>query len=263
MGDVATKRDPPIDDGGAPVVDIREAEPGVALVTLQDRVSKNGFSTGLSLGLRRAYETIAASERFKVVVLTGYETYFATGGTKENLLALSEGAGRFTDVNIYSLALDCPVPVISAMQGHAIGGGFVMGLFSDLVILSRESVYSANFMKYGFTPGMGATLILPRKLGTNLGQEMLLSAATYQGETLQRRSVPLPVVPRSEVMPRALELARELADKPRVALITLKEHLVQPLKEALPAVLERELRMHERTIHEPQVKARIAARFGG
>lgn len=246
----------------APVVDLRELEGDIALVTMQDRVTKNGFSSGLVSGLRRVYDTIAASDRVKVVVLTGYETYFATGGTKENLLALSEGAGRFTDVNVYSLALDCPLPVISAMQGHAIGGGFVMGLFSDVVILSRESVYSANFMKYGFTPGMGATYILPEKLGTSLAHEMLLSAGSYRGDALQKRNVPFPVLPRNEVVPRALELAQELADKPRIALMTLKEHLVRPLKRALPAVLEREIRMHERTIHEPEVKARITSRFG-
>lgn len=261
MGHLAPERDAR-NDTAAPVVDVREVEGGVALVTMQDRVTKNGFSSELVSGLRRAYEGVVASDQFKVVVLTGYETYFATGGTKENLLALSEGAGRFTDVNVYSLALDCPLPVISAIQGHAIGGGFVMGLFSDLVILSRESVYSANFMKYGFTPGMGATFVLPRKLGTNLANEMLLSAGTYRGDTLQKGNVPLPVVPRNEVVPRALELAKELADKPRRALMTLKEHLAQPLKEALPAVLERELRMHERTIHEAEVKARIASRFG-
>ena len=51
------------------------------------------------------------------------------------------------------------------MQGHGIGGGFVVGLFADFVILSRESVYSTNFMKYKFTPGMGATYIVPKKIG--------------------------------------------------------------------------------------------------
>lgn len=244
------------------VVDLRELDRGVALVTMQDRVAKNGFSTALVAGLRRAYDEIAASARCKVVVLTGYDTYFATGGTKENLLALSEGAGRFTDVNVYSLALDCPLPVISAMQGHAIGGGFVMGMFSDIVILGRESVYSANFMKYGFTPGMGATCILPWRLGASLAQEMLLTAGSYRGEALQQRNAPLAVLPRAEVLPHALAMAHELADKPRIALVALKQHLVQPVKEALPRVLERELRMHETTIHEPEVRARINTRFG-
>ena len=63
------------------------------------------------------------------------------------MLKIYEGKDKFTDINIYSLALDCPLPVISAMQGHGIRGGFVMGLFADFVILSRESIYRTNFMK--------------------------------------------------------------------------------------------------------------------
>lgn len=89
------------------------------------------------------------------MILTGYGHYFASGGTQEGLLRIQQGITKFTEDRMYSLALECDIPVISAMQGHGIGGGFVMGLFSDFVILSKESVYTANFMKYGFTPEWG------------------------------------------------------------------------------------------------------------
>lgn len=65
-----------------------------------------------------------------------------------------------------------------------------MDLFADFVILSKESIYTTNFMKYGFTPGMGATFILPQKLGISLAEEMLLAAKTYRGEELQKRAIP-------------------------------------------------------------------------
>ncbi|HWW19349.1 MAG TPA: enoyl-CoA hydratase-related protein [Steroidobacteraceae bacterium] len=51
--------------------------------------------------------------------------------------------------------------------------------------LSRESLYTANWMKYGFTPGMGAIGVLRKKLGIGLAQEMLLSARTYRGADLE------------------------------------------------------------------------------
>ena len=144
-------------------VDVSEVEPGIVRVTMQDRAHKNMFTLDLIDGLIQAFEGIAANPHYKVVILIGYDNYFATGGTREGLLGLYEGKGQFTDANFYSLALDCPIPVIAAMQGHGIGGGFVLGLFADFVILSRESVYTTNFMKYGFTPGMGATYIIPKK----------------------------------------------------------------------------------------------------
>jgi polyketide biosynthesis enoyl-CoA hydratase PksI len=246
----------------APVVTLERIEPAIVVIRMEDRASKNTFSMDIAEGLIDAFRRIGADTQCKAVILTGYDSYFASGGTKESLLLLSAGAGKFTDVDLYSLALECPIPVIAAMQGHGIGGGFALGMFADFPILSRESVYTTNFMKYGFTPGMGATFILPRKLGITLAAEMMMAARTYRGEELQRRGVPFPVLPRAEVMPYALELARDLAEKPRISLVALKDHLVASLREGLPQVIAQEVAMHETTFHRPEVKDRIEALFG-
>lgn len=243
------------------VVELLELEPAIVQITMKDEVHKNTFSPELVDGLVKAYDVVNASSEYKVAILTGYDRYFASGGTQKGLLDLAAGQSRFTDVDIYSLALHCPIPVISAMQGHGIGGGFVMGLFSDIVILGRENVYTTNFMRYGFTPGMGATYIVPKKLGLALGHEMLMNAQNFRGEELRQRGVPFTVCPKDEVMALAYRKARELAEKPRVSLITLKNHLVAALREELPAVIEQELAMHELTIHQEEVKEKIQSLF--
>ncbi|MED1663364.1 polyketide synthase [Brevibacillus laterosporus] len=243
-------------------VDLREIEAGIVQITMQDRVHKNTFSNELVIGLAEAFQTVEKNENYKVVILTGYDSYFASGGTQEALLAIYNGQLKFTDSNIYSLALDCRIPVIAAMQGHGIGGGFVLGLFADFVILSRESVYTTNFMKYGFSPGMGATCVLPRKLGLSLSEELLLNGGNYRGADLEKRGVPFPVMPREQVMEYALDLARQIAEKPRVSLIALKNHLVASLREELPGFIEKEVAMHERTFHQAEVKERIISLFG-
>jgi len=243
-------------------VETREIEPGVVQITMQDRASKNTFSPALAEGLIGAFASVRDQARYKVVILTGYDSYFASGGTKEGLLLLSEGKGKFSDTDFYSLALNCPIPVIAAMQGHGVGGGFSLGMFADFPILSRESIYTTNFMKYGFTPGMGSTFVLPKKLGFSLAEEMMITARTYRGEDLQKRGIPFPVLPRAEVMDYALELARTIAEKPRVSLVTLKDHLVAPLREGLARAINQELVMHEKTFHQPEVKERIESFFG-
>lgn len=247
-----------------PAVGLHEVEPGIIQVTMQDRMNKNTFSQELIIGLIRSFRSIEANSNYKVVILTGYDSYFASGGTKESLLSIYEGKIKFTeaDNNIYSLALDCKIPVIAAMQGHGIGGGFAMGLFADFVILSKESVYTTNFMKYGFSPGMGATYIVPKKLGFSLSEELLLNAGNYRGAELENRGIPFPVLPRSEVLKYALDLARQLAEKPRHSLIVLKDHLVAQIREQLPEVIKQELVMHEKTFHQEEVKKRIVALFG-
>lgn len=244
------------------VVVLQSAEPGILEIRMQDRAHKNSFSPGLMDGLYAAFEEASGREDAKAVILTGYDSYFASGGTREALLDFNAGRGAFTDRDIYSLPLECPIPVISAMQGHAIGGGLALGLFADISVLGRESVYTANFMKYGFTPGMGATFVLPYKLGPALAQEMMFSARTYRGEELQRRGCPFTILPAREVLGHAYELARAIADKPRASLSALKSHVTRPLKESLPDVIRREIAMHETTFHLPEVKERIQALFG-
>lgn len=244
------------------VIEITEPESGIVQIRMQDRINKNTFTDALIHDLTDAFSAIEARNDCKVVILTGYGNYFSSGGTQEGLQDLFEGKFKFTDKNLYSLPLNCPVPVISAMQGHGVGGGFVLGMFADLIILARESVYTANFMKYGFTPGMGSTLILPRKLGIALAEEMMFTAATYRGEELQQRGVTFPVLPREKVLGEALQYARALAEKPRISLVTLKNHLVAPLRKQLPEFIEQEIAMHESTFHQPEVRERIEALFG-
>jgi len=241
------------------VIDIREVDRFIVQVTMQDRAHKNQFSSDLVAGLIESFAAIKKNQTWKAVILTGYDTYFACGGTRETLLRFTEGRGAFTDKSLYSLALDCDLPVIAAMQGHGIGGGFVFGLFADFVILSRESVYTTNFMKYGFTPGMGATYIVPEKLGIALGTEMLIAARNYRGADLENRNVPFPVLSRSAVLEHALQLAREIAEKPRDALIALKRHLAKKTRANIARTAEEEAMLHEQTFRGPDVVNRINA----
>jgi polyketide biosynthesis enoyl-CoA hydratase PksI len=245
----------------APIIEISEVADGVVEVRMQDRVNRNTFTNELIGGLTDAFAGIAANSTYKAVILTGYDSYFASGGTQAGLRDLHAGKFKFTDKDLYSLSLNCPIPVIAAMQGHGIGGGFVMGLFADFVILARESIYTTNFMKYGFTPGMGSTFILPKKLGIALAEEMMLTALTYRGEDLHKRGIAFPVLPRNQVLEHARELARALAEKPRVSLVTLKDHLVAPLRAELPKYIEQEVMMHDLTFHQPEVRERIEALF--
>lgn len=243
-------------------VEITEPEARIAQIRMRDQMNKNAFTDELVRDLRDAFETVTGRPDYKVVVLTGYGNYFSSGGTQQGLRALYEGRVQFTDTGLYSLPLECPVPVIAAMQGHSVGGGFVLGMFADMAVLAREAVYTVNFMKYGFTPGMGATFILPRQLGNALANEMMLGAMIYRGSELGDRGIPFPVVPRQEVPGHALDLARTLAEKPRVSLVKLKYHLASSVRNELPRIIEQELDMHEQTLSQPEVRERIETFFG-
>ncbi len=243
----------------ADVVKLQYLEPAIAQIILEDREYRNTFSSSLIQGLTTAFASLKPET--KVVIIHGYENYFCCGGTQEELLKLSEGKMTFADLAFYRLLLDCEIPTIAAMQGHALGGGLIFGCYADIILMAEESLYSANFMKYGFTPGMGATYILPKKVGEVLGQEMLFTAKSYHGGELKERGAQINVVKKSAVITTAVELAKELIDKPLVSLKLLKQQRVRAIKAELPMIIEQELAMHAVTFALPEVRERIKKLF--
>ncbi len=241
----------------------------IAFIAMEEREHKNTFTERFMRGMLETFARVGEDPGVKVVVLHGYDNYFCCGGTKEELLWLHEGMGKegedriqFTDGNFHDLLLRCGVPVVAAMQGHALGAGFAMGCTADFMVLAEQCIYSTNFMKYGFTPGMGATCIVPEKLGTVLGNEMLFRAGNYYGKELKERGAPLIIVPREQVMETACALAADLAQKPRLSLQKLKENQTFELRRRFEAAVERELEMHRATFTQPEVRQRIEALFG-
>jgi len=229
------------------VVTLQKYRNGVVVMNLHDRSSKNTFSPEFVSGVIAAFEHINNTPGYKAVVLTGYDNYFACGGTKQGLLAIQNGSARFTDEQSYSMPLACEIPVIAAMQGHAIGAGWAMGLFCDWAVYSEESVYQSPYMLYGFTPGAGSTLIFPQRLGYDLSREILLTAREFQGRELKRRDIAMPVMPRNEVFDYALALANYLALSDREQLVQQKEQRSESIRQRLPAVFAQELAMHDKT----------------
>ena len=135
------------------VVNITEITAEIVQITMQDRESRNTFSKELIQGLKQAFAIINQNKEYKVVILTGYDSYFSCGGTQEELQQIYDGELKFTELDFFTSPIECEIPVIAAMQGHAIGGGLVFGCYADFQILGKENIYTTNFMKYGFTPG--------------------------------------------------------------------------------------------------------------
>src|SRR5262245_19981353 len=138
----------------------------------------------------------------------------------------------------------CSVPVVAAMQGHAIGGGWTLGMFADLCVFSAESRYISPYMQYGFTPGAGSTLIFPSTLGSDLARETLFAAVEHSGSELRAKGLPHTCIPRDEVLPHALALADAIAARAPADVRALKRYFAAPGLAAIEDTYERELAMH-------------------
>ncbi|SFR72276.1 polyketide synthase [Anaeromicropila populeti] len=243
-------------------IHVLEITPQILMVKMEYRKDKNTFSIQFLQEIKKIFEDINKNEKYKIIILTGYDNYFACGGSEQGMKAIFEGKYKMSDSKLNEYILDCRIPVIAAMQGHAIGSGLCMGLFCDFIVMSGESMYTCNHMQYGFTPGDGATYILPKKLGFYLGQEMVYTGRRYRGYELKERGTSVNILPKKDVVPYAIEFAKQFENMNLQSLYLLKEHMTAELKKELEPFLMKEWEMQEKTfLKNPATMKKISDAF--
>ena len=239
------------------LVHFEPGEGGVGVVAMRDAEGKNAMSEPFVHQLLGALREAAACAELKVVVLRGTREIFSSGANVEMLRALVRGEVVPTDIVLAKAVLDVPVPVIAAMEGHAIGGGLALGAAADIVVIARESRYGASFMNMGFTPGMGITKLLQHVMSPAIAAELLFSGEPKKGSFFEGRSGFNAILPRAEVLPRAMEIAERIADKPRLSLEILKRTLTIGRRQAFEETHTLESLMHRVSFAAKDVLARI------
>ncbi|MEU9349352.1 enoyl-CoA hydratase-related protein [Streptomyces sp. NPDC048278] len=230
----------------------------VAEVTLDDAAHRNGITAALRDALPRALRYVHEETPARAIVLYGRPEIFCSGGTYDDLVV--EGPVRTPLAwDFVTAPATCPLPVIAAAQGGAVGGGLLLALYADLTVLSDSSGYAANFMSYGFTPCLGSTYLLPAVFGRQLGTEMLYTARPYRGRELAARGAGPQVVAYDAVPVQARRAADRIARAPREAVELLKRHLAGPRLRAARAAYRRELPGHISTLTSAEARRRLAA----
>lgn len=236
---------------------------GVVCVALDDPARSNALGEEMVFRLGEAFAAAGRDPGTKVVVLLGGDEVFSSGAPRELLVRLTRGDVRPADILLPKVLLDCPVPVIAAMAGHATGGGFALGLAADVVLLARESRYGLTFMNLGFSPGMGTTRLCEHVLSPAVAHELLYTGELRKGAEFERTGGVNHLLPRAEVVPRALAIARRIAEKPRPALEWLKRTLSLPRRRAFEESLTLESLMHQVTLTSPEAARLIETEYVG
>ncbi|MFZ0304447.1 MAG: polyketide synthase [Terracidiphilus sp.] len=234
-----------------PPITIEYSEAGVAILRLCDPDNENALTTEFCSAWLDSMHCLAPDSELRVLVIAGLPKVFCSGASTATLEMLSSGSFDVRDLELPDRILSFPVPVIAAMEGHAVGGGLVAALCCDLVIAASEKRYGLNFTELGFTPGMGITGLLPALAGHHLAAEMLLTGRFFQGDELVRRGLFNAAVPSTEVFALSLDLARQLKSKPRHVLEMTKSALAEPRRAILAKAMSREHLMH-RICFSPQ-----------
>lgn len=246
----------------APRVSLQVDDCGIAWVRMGDREGRNTLGVAFVEELTAALARVSADPQARVCVVEGLAEVWCGGGARDVLEEIVARRRSPYDLTLTRSLLEVSVPTIAAMAGAAVGGGFVLGMACDVVILAEESRYGCNFMDLGLTPGMGATRLLQLAVGAPLAAEMLFGCEYFKGRHFRCRSLVNYVEPRDAVVDRARRVAERMADKPRHALELLKRSLVAPKRRAFEEARELEAVMHAVCVAHPDTQATLRENYG-
>jgi len=247
-----------------PAVQHEMVEDGIALVTLNRPDNRNAMTVELLDAFDDAMRWVLSRDDLRCCVVAGRGSSFSAGADlRANLQAgHASRSGPERSFAMYGPFLrvrDIDVPVIGALTGHAVGGGFGLALTCDLRVAQEDAKYGANFVRIGLAPGMGISYLLPRLVGLPRAAEFLFTGRLFTGREGLEMGLMNRAVPRDEVLPTALELAREIAGNAPLAVRLMKRAIVDGLAWDQVRAARAEAFAQAVTVDSEDVKEGIAA----
>jgi enoyl-CoA hydratase/carnithine racemase len=227
---------------------------GVATVTLNRPDSRNAISPRMHTELAQIWPRLAVDPDIDAIILTGEGKVFTVGA---DVKGLDSGAFKFRGTmitearQIITSILEVEQPIIAAINGDAIGLGATIALFCDITVAAETARIADPHVRIGLVAGDGGAVIWPHLIGPNRAKEFLMRGSMINGAEAARIGLVNYAVPAGDVMKKATELARELADGPRWAIRWTKVSVNKVLKESVNLVLDTSLAFEEVSMKLP------------
>jgi enoyl-CoA hydratase len=213
-------------------------EPPIATVTLNRPKVLNALSPELIGELGDALARLDADESVRAVVLTGGPKVFAAGADIGDMAdrspidqLLRDQTGRWSPISAFSK------PLVAAVNGYALGGGCELALMCDLIVAGDSARIGQPEINLGIIPGAGGTQRWPRTVGKYVAMEVNLTGQPLTADRAYQLGLVNRVVPAEVTIEVAKQLARQLAEKPPLAVRLAKESVNKafqtPLDEGL------------------------------
>ncbi|HEX4437208.1 MAG TPA: enoyl-CoA hydratase/isomerase family protein [Solirubrobacteraceae bacterium] len=215
-------------------------EHGVLLITIDRPERMNATNERLHTELAGVWRDVADDEQVRVAVVTGAGRAFSAGGDLEMIQKMagdyrrvaamaSEAAGLVTNM------LDCEKPIVSAINGTAVGAGLAVALMADISIIAEDARLTDGHLRLGVVAGDHAAILWPLLCGMAKAKYYLLTADFLDGREAERIGLVSRCVPAEQVLETALEVAERIATGPQDAARWTKRTLNHWLRQAIPA----------------------------
>jgi enoyl-CoA hydratase len=203
-----------------------EFSDGVAVITIDRPEARNAVNGAVARGIAAALDVSDASPDVTVLVLTGAGGTFCAGMDLKGFLA---GDSPMVDGRGFGGIVQRPPtkPIIAAVEGYALAGGFELALACDLVVASEDAKFGLPEVRRGLVAGAGGLLRLPRRIPYHLAMEIALTGEHLPAAKLAAAGLVNRLVPAGEALAAARELARRVAAGAPLALAATKRVIVE------------------------------------
>lgn len=212
---------------------------GLLLITINRPEVYNATDARLHWELSRVWLDIGDDPETRVVVITGAGQAFSAGGDLDMIEAYNKDmnivAGVMKEAGdiVYNM-INLDKPVVSAINGVAVGAGLAVALLADISIISERARLTDGHLRIGVAAGDHAAIIWPLLCGMAKAKYYLLTADFIDGKEAERIGLVSLAVPQEEVLPRALEVGQKLASGSQLAIRWTKRALNNWLRSAGP-----------------------------
>lgn len=235
---------------------------GVATVTLNRPEAMNAWTAQLADDLGVAMGAADADEEVRAVVVTGAGRAFCAGAD------LSGGEGGFAPGQRGGhdgprlMPHQVRKPVIAAINGHAVGVGITYPMLCDVRMAANEAKIQFAMVRRGILPELGSHVLLPRVIGFSKAAELLLTGKLMSGAEAAEIGVVSRALPAAEVLPAALEMARDIAVNVAPVSAALSKRLLwRGLTVSLDDMIATEGRIISTMAHSPDAAEGVRAFF--
>lgn len=207
-----------------------ETEGRIARITLNRPDNRNSMTPDVLSAFAAAAGRAAGDRSLRCVVITGSGNTFSAGADFKSQLQTGDATlpahdRSFAMYEPFLSVLDIKVPVVGALNGHAIGGGFGLSLVCDIRLCADDGKYGANFAKLGISSGMAITYVLPRLVGISRSAELLFTGRLFDGREAAQIGYATHSLPAADVLPAAMALAKVIEQNAPLAVRLTKELL--------------------------------------
>ncbi|MBU2551021.1 MAG: enoyl-CoA hydratase/isomerase family protein [Proteobacteria bacterium] len=210
-----------------------ETREQVAEITLNRPDNRNSMDGEMLPAFKEALDRVRSDSDLRCLIIAGTGSTFCAGADfKSTFFQEKSDLPHEKLLDVYRpflRILEIGCPVIAAMNGHAVGGGFGLALICDIRVANQEARYGANFARLGLHSGMAISHMLPRLVGLPLANELLFTGRLIDGRRAAEIGLANYALPGDEVLAKARELAREIAAAAPMAVRMMKRSVYRGL----------------------------------